>query len=242
MRQPKRPVPLLLLLALGSSACARSVEEWQLDLTGRWSDDFHRGMAAIALAEQAPDHAAGAVVPLIRILDGPEGPMRPHAAASLRKLAPWSAEELVAALVDTPFLSEETRIPLEEAVLAAGDRAVAPLVARMSDARRLEPEQIALILARIGEPAVDPLLAILRDEREAVRDAAARALADVYVVRASTLEGPAREEVLREVVRLGDAAVPSLLERIAAGGPRRVRAARECLLAIAARRAAGAFR
>ena len=45
----------VLGLAVGIAACARSTAKWEADLASARTDLFHRGLAAIALAEQALD-------------------------------------------------------------------------------------------------------------------------------------------------------------------------------------------
>lgn len=115
-------------------------------------------MAAIALAEQAPEKADGAVFPLLVLLDGPENPLRSHAADAMRKIAPWKAHELVRTLVETAYLTDDCRIPLEEAIVSAGSGAVPSLLAAMRVPEERTSRQVGALLARIGDPAVDPLL------------------------------------------------------------------------------------
>jgi HEAT repeat protein len=158
------PAGTWLLLALAVAGCARSTEAWEEDLGSKRGDLFHRGMAAIALAEQAPDRAHGAVMQLLGLLDGPEGPLRRHAPDALVKIAPYTAEEMVHTLTRTTYISDDVRVPLEDAIASAGERAVPPLLAEMRDPHRLGARQVGLVLARIGDPAVDPLLEIVRQE------------------------------------------------------------------------------
>jgi len=160
------PRAALPLLALGALACARSDEEWIGDLQDPSAGSFERGMAAIALAEQAPAKANGAVFPLLVLLDGPESPLRAHAAGAMRQIAPWKVDELVRTLVGATFLTDDCRISLEEAIVSSGAIAVPPLLAAMRAPGERSSREIGALLARIGEPAVDPLLELALAEPE----------------------------------------------------------------------------
>jgi HEAT repeat protein len=86
-----------------------------------------------------------------------------------------------------------------------------------------------------GETVLPALREVLASPRPALRAAAAKSIAHLLVIRASRAEGPARDAILHEIVRLGDPVLPSLFEELSSPEAARGPAAREALLGVVAR-------
>ena len=236
MRQsaPTAPATLALVL-LPVLACARSDEEWLRELADPRSDPFRRGLAAIAVAEQVPERGQDAVVPLLVLLDGPEGPLRPHAADAMRKIAPWSVDELLRPLLGSAYLSDDCREALEDALVSAGEAAVPALLGAMRDPSQANGRRFGLLLAEIGDPAVLALLSVAReDPSDAARmdaiwalgrcgEPARRALPTIVEALHGDDPGTAAAaaESLGRIDLEGGIALPLLRESIAKAGPGR---------------------
>lgn len=155
-------LPWILLLAL-AAGCARSQARWAEDLGS--ADPFERALAALALAQEAPERGAELAPVLLETVDRSALELQEPARRALERVAPFATEALVTALVVDPFLTLERRAALERALVAAGPAAAETLVAAargvgVERAAPLEP-----VLLALGPAARAPL-------EEAARDAA----------------------------------------------------------------------
>ena len=66
-----------------------------------------------------------------------------------------------------------------EALSKIGEPAIDPLIAALKDRNGLVRERAAEALSKIGEPAIDPLIAALKDRNGLVRERAAEVLGKV---------------------------------------------------------------
>ncbi len=129
-------------------------------------DPFERGLAAIALSEQAPSWASGAVPVLLSILDGPAGTLPPHVRGALVKIAPWAADEMVHWLVEESSVSDDCSAALIDALTAAGPSAVPAIAKRMSSPGDPKTRRLETIVFRMGSAVIDPLVVVLRRDPE----------------------------------------------------------------------------
>ena len=168
-RRAPRRARLSVLLALGlSAACAKSPEQWRVELFH--PDPFVRGMAAIALCEAGPEHAGPAVPVLLETLEGSKRVLHPAAQRALGRLGNQQAEQLVARLRNEHELPQESRALLLDSLTTVGPAAVPLIVRTLRDPGASNPLELGKVLARIGRPAVEPVAVLLRhgEERERV--------------------------------------------------------------------------
>jgi HEAT repeat protein len=151
------------------------------DLTALLKDPEEgvRREAAEALGKIGSD-AKGAIPTLIAVLNDSAGSVTMHAAWALSRMGPAAAEPLIAALNDRNL--QHLAVVILGDTGAAAKSAAGPL-ARLLAEPELDPvfgREVILTLAKIGPDAgeaVPALLAILKDETNPLRPAAAWALA-----------------------------------------------------------------
>lgn len=159
-RSTRSPAALAaLLLGLVGSSCARSDAAWIADLDD--PDPFVRGLSAIGLAVQSPERARPAVPVLLETIDRSELGLGPAAAAALEGIGPHAVEALLENLVRDELMTTERRQAVLGALIAAGPRAVPPVVAALRGSGRAVSGELGVVLVRIGPPSVDPLVELL---------------------------------------------------------------------------------
>jgi HEAT repeat protein len=166
-------------------------------------DVDQRRNAVLALAEIKDPRAVESLIDALR--DEAEG-VRQQTAFSLGELKePRAVEALAAALQDE---ADNVR---ENAARALGQikdpRAVGPLVKALAD--DAAAQEVSVALAAIGKPAVEPLLAALRDKDEGVRSYAATTLGEIKDPRAV---GPLIRTLADEEEDVGESAADALAE------------------------------
>lgn len=152
------------MLALAASACARSDEQWLADLDS--ADPFARAVAAMALCDQAPEHAALAVPVLLETVDRSDVGLEREAAQALTRIAPRAAEALVASLIGDEFMTTDRRAAALGALSAAGANGAEAIVAALRGAGRAQSGDLAVLLVRIGAPSVPALTELLADDEQ----------------------------------------------------------------------------
>jgi HEAT repeat protein len=168
----------VLALATLFAGCARSDEDFIGDLSDR--DPFVRALAAIAIAEQAPDRTTRALPVLLETIDRSELRLARPAADAIKRAGPYVVPELLAAVSRDPFLTLERRAAILEALAAVGEPAIPLLIASMRDLDAESKRELGLVLARIGRPALDPMIAVLtQDSDPSMRSAAALVLGEM---------------------------------------------------------------
>ena len=168
------------------------------------SPAFFAGMALSAIG-------APAVEPLIAALNDKGSRVRKNAALKLGMIGDVRAfEPLVAALNDK---NAEVRGFAARALGILNDpRAVEPLIGALQDKDDSVGVDAAFALGRIGEPAVEPLIAMLKHRKRFVRQNALMALADTGDARAvepliAALEDKdynVRESAVRRLMEIGE--------------------------------------
>jgi HEAT repeat protein len=189
----------------------------------RDSNSKVREGAAEALARIGEARAVG---PLLTALEDGDSYVRKAAAEALAKIGDGRAvEPLITALKD------EDRVVRGAAAWALGqmadERAIEPLMTALGDreacVRALGGPDPPKALARIGRPAVEPLIGALRHNDSRVRQGAAEALGligDVWAVKPLTKrlrdkDGDVRSAAAEALGHLGDArAVKPLIEAL----------------------------
>ena len=86
LRDPATIVPSIVLVAVVAAARARSDDAWMRELSNPSRDAFERDLAALALAEQAPEMGSAAIPQLLGILEGNSECLQPPARRALRRL------------------------------------------------------------------------------------------------------------------------------------------------------------
>jgi HEAT repeat protein len=167
----------LVLLVYGSFVLLRlEYIEWQIDKL----KDPNETVRAQA-AEKLRKIGTPAVEPLIRALSYGDPTVRAPAAAVLGEIKdPRVVDPLIAALKDN------NRYVRQSAAWALGDvkdpRAVDSLIAALKDTN--DEDVLCKALGKIGTPAVEPLIAALKDSDRSVRHAAAESLGEINDPRA----------------------------------------------------------
>jgi len=144
-----------------------------------WKPEKNESGAAFFIARQewqkSVEVGGAAVDPLINVLDDDELWQRRNAAENLGKIGDSKAVEgLVASLEDKYW---NVREAAANSLVKLGKPAVEPLVHALLSAKKDSFSIITDTLARIGDKrAMRPLIYLLRDRRQFVREAAARAL------------------------------------------------------------------
>jgi HEAT repeat protein len=192
---------LLTLCLMASVGCAKTVAEWKADLEGQ-HEPYARVLAATALGASGRPEA---VAPLIGALADESESVRRAAEQALVELGGTSAGVLVDGLAGQPphgAASTETSARL---LVEIGAAAVPALVSVLDGERTDEPVAVAVavVLGRIGEPAIQPLIGRLASAQAA---AAARGLAEA---------GPAASAAVEPLVDLLGAGSPSAREAAA---------------------------
>src|SRR5262245_9787706 len=108
-----------LVLALIGGGCARSEEQWLADLGA--ADPFVRAVAAMALCEANPQHAARAVPVLLETVDRSDVGLESQAARELARIAPHAAEQLVGSLLGDEFMTSDRRSAALAALRTSGE-------------------------------------------------------------------------------------------------------------------------
>jgi len=151
----------------------------------RDEDSNVRRVAAWALGKIGDSQA---VEPLIAALRNEDGNMRRVAAWALGKIGDSRAVEPLIAVLEDQATKNWWRYSVREAAAEAlgriGEPAVEPLIAALQDEDSNMRQGAAGALGRIGEPAVEPLIAALRDENSGVCRAAAQALKKIGTPKA----------------------------------------------------------
>jgi hypothetical protein len=151
----------LLLLALLAGACARSDEQWLADLDS--ADPFERALAAMALCERSPEHAARAVPVLLETVDRSDVGLEREAAQALVRAAPRAAEALVASLFSDEFMTADRRSAALAALASSGAVGAEAIVAALRGSSRARTGEVAVLLVRIGAPSAPALAALLAE-------------------------------------------------------------------------------
>jgi hypothetical protein len=151
----------VLLLALVAGGCARSNEQWLADLES--ADPFVRAVAAMALCEQAPEHAARAVPVLLETVDRSDVGLERQAARQLARIAPHAAEQLVASLLGDEFMTSDRRSAALAALTASGANGASAIVAALRGSAREHAADFAVVLVRIGPASVPALVELLAE-------------------------------------------------------------------------------
>lgn len=150
------------LLALALSGCGKSDATYLAELEHR--DPFRRTLAALALARQAPRHAAEAVPVLLEGVDRVELGLEAEVRAALRALAPLAAEDLVRALVLDPFMTVDRRAAIRAALASGGGEVAATLVAAMRGSGPELTGELRPVLVAMGAAAVPELARVVGNE------------------------------------------------------------------------------
>ena len=150
-----------LVVALVAWSCARSDEQWLADLES--ADPFVRAVAAMALCEQAPEHAARAVPVLLETVDRSDVGLERQAARQLARIAPHAAEQLVASLVGDEFMTSDRRSAALAALTASGANGASAIVAALRGSEREHAADFAVVLVRIGPASVPALVELLAE-------------------------------------------------------------------------------
>ncbi len=160
-----------------------------------WQPDQDENGALYWIAKEEWDRCiqigSPAVEPLIAAMEDGNSDVREAAAIALGQIGSPAVEPLIATLEDgNPDVREAAAITLGQ----IGDvRAIEPLILitalkgwPLHSIRDLEAhEAAAAALVRIGSPAVEPLITVLKDDEQYVRAAAAIALGQIVDVRAA---------------------------------------------------------
>lgn len=156
-----------------------------LSITQLKDSDWHAREEAAQ--ELGASHDSRAVVPLIGALADPNTSVRGEAAIALGEIKdPRATEPLIAALGGDPY-------PRGAAIKALGEirdpRAVEPLIATLKEAVKgnssLVVDRAAIALSDIGTPAVELLIAALKDDDFRVQYVAAKVLGEIRDPRAA---------------------------------------------------------
>lgn len=150
--------PCALLCAL-LCACAKSDERWIAELDS--PDPYVRGMAAIGLALQSPREAGPALPVLFETVDRSDVGLEQEAAHVLSLVGPHQVEGLLAELVRDELMSEHRRGAILNALVGAGQAAVAPIVVCLQGPGRELAGHLGDVLLQIGEPSVPALAGML---------------------------------------------------------------------------------
>ena len=145
------------------------------------SDDGVRALASLALGEIRDPRAAE---PLLGMLQDSNPMAKANAATGLGLIGYEGAlDPLIALLKDPDYIARWS------AAGALGDikdpRAVTPLIAALSRRDAFMDKTVGESLAKIGEPAIEPLLAALNDADANTRLGAANAFAQMHVPSAA---------------------------------------------------------
>jgi hypothetical protein len=150
---------LAVVLALAAAACARTDEQWLAQLDS--ADPFVRAVAAMALCEQAPQHAARAVPVLLETVDRSDVGLEHAAAVALVRIAPRAPELLVASLLGDEFMTTDRRSAALAALAGSGASGAGAIVAALRGSSRARTGEFAVLLARIGAPSAPALAELL---------------------------------------------------------------------------------
>src|ERR1043165_2134392 len=115
------------LLALGAGSCGRSEADWIRGLESH--DLLEQALAAIAVAEVAPQRGAEALPMLVIAIDGRHGELSRCACEALVKIMPPSRGAMVEWLAD-PIHSATASTECLRGALATAGTAILPAVAR----------------------------------------------------------------------------------------------------------------
>jgi HEAT repeat protein len=207
LRDQEREVRVDAAIALGKLGDARAVEPL-ISCLKYWASNIRESAAAVL----GNLRDVRAVEPLIACLKDPDWNVQFSAAAALGKLGKVAVQRLIACLQDQ---NEEVRKHVTEALGDLGDaQALEPLIAVLKDGK-VNGYSVARALCKLGEPAIEPLIACLKNQASFVRSHAASALGDLGDARAV---GPliacfkdryenenVRNSVARALGKMGDA-------------------------------------
>ncbi len=199
----------------------------------RHRDPFVREQAARALGRMGPP-ASAAVADLIDSLDDEASCVREKAAAALRAIGPV-AEAAMPRLAR--LLGEDFGLVLEESALALasiGPAAVFPLIGLLGHEDGSTRGYAALALGEIGPaaaPAVPDLIGLIEDPYRFASLSSVKALGQIGAASEAAIpaligvlasdDAKARALACQSLIRIGPAAVPSLLDAASAGIDRR---------------------
>jgi HEAT repeat protein len=156
-----RPSAVALAVALVAGGCARSEEQWLADLDS--ADPFVRAVAAMALCDVAPEHAARAVPVLLETVDRSDVGLERQAARQLARIAPRAAEPLIASLLGDEFMTSDRRSAALAALTASGANGARAIVAALRGSGREHAADFAVVLVRIGAASVPALVELLAE-------------------------------------------------------------------------------
>lgn len=160
------------------SACAKTADEWRAEIAD--ADPYVRGMAAIGLCEEAPDHATDAFSELFKLIDSPELGLQTAAQRTLEHVGVHNVDGLLRLFTHWANMPESSRAAVLDALTAAGPVAIPSIVAATHDPGRSNPRALVAILVHMGDPAIDPLVELLeRDSDPIVRTSAAWGLGEL---------------------------------------------------------------
>lgn len=169
-RDPGAAALRLAAFALCLAGCAKSEDAWRADLDD--PDPFVRGLAAIAIAQIAPERSGDAVVDLVQVATGAQRALREPARRGLARIGgrdPWALIETLRGGV----LEPRGRTMVAETLALVGEPAIEPLARAMEDPGQSNARELGLVLVAIGEPAVPALAARLESEYPVATSAAA---------------------------------------------------------------------
>ncbi|HEX9038156.1 MAG TPA: HEAT repeat domain-containing protein [Ktedonobacterales bacterium] len=137
------------------------------------TSDEHEGVRANAA--RALGTLGDGRAPLLLALRDSSPNVRANAVMALEKLGDRSTVAALTPLLDDPDMTVRYHATRVVGKFGGADQ-VAPLMARLREDSIASDPTLTFALAAIGQPALDPLLEALRDERPAVRAKAAAAL------------------------------------------------------------------
>jgi HEAT repeat protein len=163
----------LLGAVLALPACTRSVEEWREAL--RAEDPYERTLAVVALGRTADPAVVDDL--FAALLDADEG-VGLAARKALAGMGPAAVPRLLEGLTTDASRGEHGRQIAAMLLLEIGAPAVPPMIEALRDGSRSPRPPIAVMLGRLGDPAVLPLAALLSAEDPELAALAARGLAE----------------------------------------------------------------
>jgi hypothetical protein len=164
LRGPRTFGPAIVVVVNVVAARARSEDGWMRDLASPALGGFERGLAALALAEQAPHHASAAVPQLLDALDGSIERLRGPARRSLSRLGPGAIRILVRCRFENRYERSETNEVLEAVLAKAGSDIVDALVSMLADPDAARIERVRARLVELREASIPRLADTLRSE------------------------------------------------------------------------------
>ncbi|MFT7486594.1 MAG: hypothetical protein ACI9F9_002449 [Candidatus Paceibacteria bacterium] len=156
------PAGCLLLACL---SCGKGNGEWEAELTSK--DPFVRGMAAIGLGLQAPEHARVALPVLLATIDRSDLGLERPAAQVLSHVGPFEVPFLLDELVADELMSLDRKGAIMNALLNGGGQGAQAIVECLRGKGMHLVGDLGDVLLSIGDPALPAMADLLQGGTDA---------------------------------------------------------------------------